>query len=850
MELLAPAGDEKAFLAAVAAGADAIYCGFGNAFNARRQAVNFNEDAFRDCVEKAHLAGVKVFVTMNILVKQHEFLHAMQTILRAFNLGADAFIIQDIGLLSYVRAQFPFIECHVSTQANVHDEYGAQLMHLAGASRVTLSRELSLAEIGRIGKLDIDVEVFGHGAICFCYSGLCGFSHLRGKRSANRGLCAQPCRLEYQLVNKSGKALSAKTQVKPLCPKDMCVYSDLGELVQTGARSLKIEGRMKAPEYVYNVVYAYRQKLNNVLFASKTDEEENFFRLKRSFNRGFTNAYLSGKSSNELMSYERSNNQGDVVGTCVGSQKLPSIKVTRGTSQGGRVRKRTLSQAHITIKLTKPVHKGDLLEVRPKENPQKFQVGSVLSDAHAGDVITITTSAPCPEGSVVRVIRSQYLVDAYEQAVARPYPRLRPIDITVRARLHQPLVVEFTTSDGAYSVTVFGEMCDHVRTKEISQEDLRVHISKLGSTPFSAQNVVVECEAGIGMSFSTIHALRKKATDELRKTILKRDKIDWDSLDFCGSKKKFEHRANEVVKLFSEKLRQAVLDDVAVVFQGKQDQAPEKSPSCKSPKASVYVLCDTGEKASFLQARDDVQVIVHDSTLEHDATEFGYPIWLNEVSRLNSKHREEKCFQCAPSLVISNYSQLYRAVKQSRLFDTSWHIPVFNTQSARILSELGAQTIWLSEELSLQEIIALIPSDSSSAFGIKVFGRNQAMISEHCVLQVANACIEDCKRCRLRTQELYLQDSEGNKYPVYTDVLGRSRIFDSKPLDIVEHIPQLLKAGVAKFLIDARGLDQVQLCDAIERVQSFTAQSRGDRNTIKPTQKPASYTGHLFDPVD
>lgn len=237
-ELLAPAGGPEPFAAAVAAGADAIYCGMGE-FNARRKARNFDDESFESACRTAHLAGTRVYVTVNIVIKDEEMPQALELIRRCARLGADAFIIQDWGLFFEVKRLMPQLETHVSTQANIHDKRGAQWCQSAGADRVTLSRELSLEEIKEISAVDIDLEIFSHGAICFCYSGLCELSSFAcAGRSANRGMCAQPCRLPYEVLDESGRVVATPGRERALCPRDNCTIDLLPELLDAGAGAL------------------------------------------------------------------------------------------------------------------------------------------------------------------------------------------------------------------------------------------------------------------------------------------------------------------------------------------------------------------------------------------------------------------------------------------------------------------------------------------------------------------------------------------------------------------------------------------------------------------------------------
>ena len=439
-ELLAPAGGPEPFNAALAAGADAIYCGLGNDFNARRGAKNFDEESFSAACRRAHLAGARVYVTVNVAVSTEELPRVLELVRRAWELGADAFIIQDWGLMAEIRRRWPEVETHVSTQANVHDVWGVD--------RVTLSRELSLAEISRIAEEGVELECFGHGALCFCYSGVCLMSSMNGGRSANRGLCAQPCRLPYDLVDEKGDVLEipgVATQGIPetsrgvggtrlLCPKDYRTIDHVREMRDAGVGSLKVEGRMKAPDYVFSVVAAYRGALDALRDGHDEDAARaaRDRRLRRAFNRDFTESYLWGGSDNDMMSYERSNNRGELVGRVVGSRPLEDAVVRRGGGNGGRERMRRLTRADVEVLLGEPVGEGDLLEIRPVSDPSQFLTAHAEAAAAAGETITCRTSRPMEEGSLVRVIRSQAALDEAARVADKDVVRRRRLRWSLR----------------------------------------------------------------------------------------------------------------------------------------------------------------------------------------------------------------------------------------------------------------------------------------------------------------------------------------------------------------------------------------------------------------------------------
>lgn len=342
-ELLAPAGSIDALCAALAAGADAVYVGLG-AFNARAAARPVSLSDFSRACALAHRNGVRVYVTENVYLREHELDGALSLAGAALAAGADALIVADAGFARLVRRQFPEAELHLSTQAGVMSAAGVRLAaRELGVERATCARELSLGELAELCDEGVPIEAFCHGAICICYSGACSFSALRRGRSANRGDCTQPCRLAYSLEDGEGHPVARAAGDRLLCPCDYCSIDHLEELVHAGVSALKIEGRMKNPDYVYNVVRTYREALDALCCDKgfEEDAEELRVQLGRSFNRGFTDAYLRGESGAELMSFERAINQGVRVGTVV----------ERGYHE-------------VVVALDRAVAAGDTLEIR------------------------------------------------------------------------------------------------------------------------------------------------------------------------------------------------------------------------------------------------------------------------------------------------------------------------------------------------------------------------------------------------------------------------------------------------------------------------------------------------------
>lgn len=799
-ELLAPAGGPEPFAAALAAGADAIYCGMGE-FNARRKATNFSDEAFREACRAAHLAGTRVYVTVNIVIKDSEMPAALELVRRCAVLGADAFIIQDWGLFFEIRRTIPGIETHISTQANIHDTRGTAWCRSQGADRVTLSRELSVAEIARIHAAvpDVDLEVFSHGAICFCYSGLCLLSSFAmAGRSANRGMCAQPCRLPYELIDENGHDISPAGRERALCPRDTNTSQMVQALIDAGAASFKLEGRMKAPDYVYSIVDVYRKQLDDALagrMTSAQDEAARQRQLKRCFNRDFTHAYQDGTSGDEMMSYERSNNRGQLVGTVLGS-RLANRDV-RGLKPDDRRRRAAIA----TIELYEPVDKGDLLELRHDDEFDRFLTAIAASDAAAGDVIEVRVPRSMPEGCRVRVIRSQAAIDAAGAALKRDVLRRRKVDVAVTARLGKPFSVSLTCiDDPALTATATGFTVEPARTRPVSAADLTEHVGRMGSSPFEAASFDIDLEEGCGMGFSAVHKVRAAACKLLEERILN---------TYTDRAQRLESiRFDDVAAHAHREAKGLRCDNGADIYAAPQICVTvatlEAADAARAEGAeTIYMTTDALEAAGLDPAAARAQGIV--------------PV-LDEVCREVDHARLDPWIESGATVAIGNISELAAAAQSGTQIEIRSCLPVHNVPCMVALAARGASAFWLSPEITLDEICRIVP-EAPRPVGLTVFGRPRVMTSEHCILQVADACIHDCTRCRLRARKLALKNIDGKVMPVRTDVHGRSRLYDAYPVDLTPQLPQLIEAGVSRFMVDGTLLDVAETARAVARVR-------------------------------
>ncbi len=818
-ELLAPAGGPEEFNAALFAGADAIYCGFGKTFNARRGAQSFTSKNFGEACRRAHVAGARVYVTVNVVIRDDEMPSVLALVRRAWLLGADAFIIQDWGLLYEIHKRWPNIECHISTQANVHDARASRWCASVGASRVTLSRELSLKEIERIAQTGVELECFCHGAICICYSGVCQMSSCAGDRSANRGSCAQPCRLPYELVDEWGEVLSTPDRGRPLCPRDFYSFERLDQMIDAGVRSLKVEGRLKGSDYLVSVVGTYRKQLDDLAKGVGPDEKELANRkmsLKRAFNRDFTDAYLLGTSGDELMSYERSNNRGELVGVVVDSQLLGRTKVRRGGHGGGRERLRTVAIAQTDVELSKPIGQGDLLEIRPKGDPDQFLTTYAPSDAAANTIVTCTTKRVMAQGSFVRVIRSKKAMERGSRAASLEIARKRRIHATVRARLGEPFEVKLATLDGEAEAYARGFAVEAARTRAVTEEDLAEHVGRMGSTPFEPVSFDIKLDEGCGMSFSEVHKVRSQACEALEQALVN------------------PYSSRELTNAPS---REAIRAELGLAHA---DVLPEDAVEI----CAVVTSADMARKV--LEAGATRLYATADALLAGKGWPQGVVPLLDEVCREADHARLDPWVRRGEPVAVGNVSELVLAHERGALPELRGCIPVHNSSCIKTLMDAGAKGLWLSAELSLAEIEAFV-SLVRIPVGVVVYGRTRAMTCEHCVLQVAGTCCEDCAKCSLRTRKTYLRGGKRERYPVQTDLQGRSRVYAAKLLDTTHQVPQLVEAGVRRFAVDCTLLS---VEESVVAVRQAAHSVRAWRDGCMPQQCASNRTsGHLFAPI-
>lgn len=483
MELLSPAGNRDALVAAVSCGADAVYLGY-TAFGARSYAGNFDDQQLAEAVAYAHERGKKIYVTVNTLIKQCEADDVCDVLELLCGVGVDAAIVQDMGVVRMARERFPELTLHASTQMTINNAQGARLIKELGLSRVVPARECPLSELKKMADTGVEIEAFAHGALCVAVSGQCLFSSMIGGRSGNRGRCAQPCRLPYQMDSgESGYLLSTK---------DLMLIDQIPQMRDAGVYAFKLEGRMKRPEYVGVVTRAYREALDAAQAHVPYRASEKTIRdLRQIFNRGgFTEGYVMDHSNAALMSWERPNHWG--------------IRIGKVTGMKGMLAK---------VLLDEPLHDGDGLQIRGREEADLTYSGNDTNRGHEATV-RVAIGKFRPGDDVFR------LTDAVQMKEIR--------DVMAQEQVRIPLAAELTAMPGekpslafrdpdGRTILVTGEQpVDAAKQRALDHESAMKQLSKTGGTPYIVERLTLNSKDAF-MTAGMLNALRRDALAAMQK---------------------------------------------------------------------------------------------------------------------------------------------------------------------------------------------------------------------------------------------------------------------------------------------------------------------------------------------
>lgn len=763
IELLAPAGNWEALLAALAGGADAVYLG-AKAFSARQYASNFDLDRLKQAADLFHLHRKKIYVTVNTLVSDAEMPEALDLLGQLYNAGIDGVIVQDLGLIGLARQYLPELELHASTQMTIDNAAGALFLKKLGIKRIVLARELTKAEVQAIkGESGLEVEVFVHGALCICYSGQCLMSSMIGGRSGNRGRCAQPCRLEYQLF-RGNEAIETKGGFL-LSPKDLALARLIPDLHQAGVSSLKIEGRMKRPEYVYTVVKIYRQLLDRY-FENQDEyrvEPAEIRRLSETFNRGFTTGYFGGNRNQEIISVTRPNNRGVFLG-----------RISDVNQRTGRIK----------LRLETDLERGDLVEVWVSKGGRTSvtidalsdQSGNELRGAKVGDTVTFNVEGKAYPGDRVFKIASAKLQNETKLALDPENPNLKvTCNAIVSGNLNQPLELVFQEQTGTRGKAVSTIHLQTARNRPLTTEVLRKQLGRLGNTPFRLGRIENKLEDGLMLPLSELNELRRRAVASLTANMLapyERDRIN-PNYHISGATTEHELKPCSRLSVW-------VADLPGVIA---------------AAKAGADLIYAGGDELIGFHWDRDALARAYEGAHHHGAKlVMGLPRINREGQRPEWIKYFNNVFQMAnDGIIISDLGALELALSESdRPLYLNYTLNFFNRWSLKLAAAERVEQITLSPELSLIQIKALLKEHTASpALECLVQGPLELMVSEYCPM--GSLLGEEEKGCpgHCRKGHYYLRDRMKMDFPILTDQYCRMHLLNSVDLCLYPDLEKL-----------------------------------------------------------
>lgn len=514
VELLAPAGDMQSLVSAIKAGADAIYLGTDK-FSARAKAFNFNREEVAEAIDYAHLRGVKIFITINTLLLDEELDDAFELVEYLDEIGVDGIIVQDFGFANILNQNNLSTEVHSSTQMAVNNMYGVKTLEELGFDRVVLARETSLKDMNRIKEgTNVEIEGFIHGALCVSFSGECLMSSMIGGRSGNRGDCAQACRKSYKIIDLNGKVFDEKYYISP---KDLNTLSNMNELVDNGVYSLKIEGRMKNPEYVYQVVSTYRKAIEGKLQAKDRENVEQIF------SRGFTKGLSFGDFANDYITVEKPSNRGRLIGKVISCSNKTAI-----------------------VELIDDVQIGDGIEIFGKNKSTGFKADKNYSKGRNKMQLKSEVGV---EDEIYRNFSEK--LDKEIKEKLNQEVKHRDLEIYAQFKIGSVPKIKLKTQEiemeynSEYIIQV-------AQNKSVSQDKILENLSKLGGTIYNLTNIELDMDENIFVPISEINNLRRQAIEKLDKKYLiknNKTKIKYDYFNKTQKSKRHSTLSVEVSDL-------------------------------------------------------------------------------------------------------------------------------------------------------------------------------------------------------------------------------------------------------------------------------------------------------------
>lgn len=775
MELLAPAGTMENFMAALESGADAIYLG-GKVFNARAHAANFGIDELREAVRLAHILDVSVYVTVNILIGDTELKDLEQYIKDLDSIGVDAIIVQDLAVAEIAKRVAPNIHLHGSTQMTAATLDAVRFYESLGFTRVVLARELSLKEIQHICKhCKAEIEVFVHGALCVCYSGQCLMSSFIGGRSGNRGACAQPCRLPYELLDSKGESVLPKHEAYLLSPKDLNYSEHMNELVAAGVTSFKVEGRMKKVSYVRQVIGTYREILDEASI-----HENQRKALASGFNRGFSTAYLEDTVGRQMMTVVAPNHQGKPIGESY-------------TKKG-----------EVYLSLTEPIEQGSLVKILQSNGSVTYYT---VDDEWTCVSDTLYKGRPA-EGLAVGQL---YLASTPKNTKSRGLQEFtRKYDMSVYLSVGSNGETNYTELtailDSGLSVTVTNEYVPAIANKvPTSLEKVTEQLGRLGNTLFRLSYVDIP-DGPYMWPASVLNALRRDVVTALETALITHHVESWQALQVTGDVD-YDFKAQHELSYDTCPMISARVDEIEGVKAAISGGAQKIIFGGDRLSRTPYALSIYDEVARLCAQADVICTFATPRVVKDDEVE-AY------------KHTLEAIVQAHPDSISIHVPQALlwlRELGYTGAIEADTGLNIFNTPTLHFWEQLHISCVNPSQELTLKQITELA-KHSHVPIETMIHGYTEMMISEYCAIAsfVGTGSKVNCPMPCVK-ESYSLKDRKGEIFPIRTDPYCRMHIMNSHEMDMRAYVPMLLQKGISILRVDGRHMKPSYVKDIVSQ---------------------------------
>jgi len=788
-ELLAPAGDWSCLKAAVASGADAVYFGLPK-FNARMRADNFSEDQLPEVVRYLHQRGVKAYVTLNVLIFSDELPDAVQQLELLESAGVDAVIIQDAGVAWLARELTPALRVHASTQMTVTSPEGAAFAESLGVSQIVLARELSIHEIGKFREVGVPLEVFVHGALCVAYSGQCLTSESLGQRSANRGECAQACRMPYELIV-DGKSVELGDKRYLLSPQDLAAVEEIPDLVRAGVLSFKIEGRLKSPEYVAAVTAVYRRALDAAIAGEAFEaSRDDWYRLEMTFSRGLYPGWMHGVNHQELVGARYGKKRGHFLG-----------RVSRTGTDFVEI----VSEANV---VAPKAGDGVVFENPSDTNAERggriFAVQGNRLSFGRGRVNLSTVAVGCgvwktDDPALTKSINQSFAAASHTRSVRR-----KPLDVRVTGKAGEPMRAAFSVLGEHFAIDSEAPL-DVAHNHPLETMRLREQFGKLKATPYELRDFDNALEGPVMLPLSALNRMRQAAVHYFE-----------------------EFRPTPPTPKTSNQSLSAILTAIA----------SRPASTTHSPSLSVLVRSDEQADAALSAGAEVLYLDFEDIRRYGDA-----------VRRLRADAVETKLFLATPRIQKAGEQGFFKLIERAEpdgvlirnlgalaFFGNSpmecvgdFSLNVANPVSAAVFKNANLNRVTASYDLTAGQVLALSKSLPKGWLELTIHQHMPMFHMEHCVFAAFMSNGKDSTDCGRPCEKhrVHLRDRVGVEHPLRADVGCRNTLFNASAQTGGKFFSQFLKAGIRHFRVELLEENAVETARIVSAYRSLLDGDRG-----------------------